>query len=184
MKPWDIVRGENGESGNALIELAIIAPMFILFVVGIIDLGRILMFHLGMTQLAYECVRIGERAPGIIFFTNCQCIYATDGSTEWIDETTCDDKDIDWEADPDYTDNAPPVQICTLLNKLYGPLRAAGDLPAALGTFNVQIDYPYPDSGNPHWKCVVKANFNGFFTNHIFGSVSVGASAVGPQIQD
>lgn len=50
-------RADN--QGVALVECAIILPLIVLLIIGVYDIGRVLVTYLSLTQIAYEGVRIG-----------------------------------------------------------------------------------------------------------------------------
>lgn len=55
---------KNGERGAAAMELAMLLPIFILFIVGIMDFGHAWYIHHTITNASREAARFGIRYPG------------------------------------------------------------------------------------------------------------------------
>lgn len=56
---YDICERQRADQGVALVECAIITPLIFLLIIGVYDIGRVLVNYLDLTQIAYEGVRIG-----------------------------------------------------------------------------------------------------------------------------
>ncbi|MCL6517836.1 pilus assembly protein [Alicyclobacillus sp.] len=52
-----MARGRDGESAQAMLEFALIVPLFALFLLGIVDFGRILAAQLALNHAARDAVR-------------------------------------------------------------------------------------------------------------------------------
>lgn len=55
--------GNSGERGANLVEMALMAPLLILLVVGVIDLGRAFFSYIAITNSAREGARYGVKLP-------------------------------------------------------------------------------------------------------------------------
>lgn len=64
VEAYSFIRAKS-EKGVALIELAIVLPLFLLIVVGVYEVGRALNQYLVLTQIAYEGVRAGSQLTQI-----------------------------------------------------------------------------------------------------------------------
>ncbi len=88
-----ISKSDNNERAIAFIELALVIPLYLILIVGVVDLGRALITYLNLVQVAYE----GVRLAGTVYKLEGNNVAAPGGGQV----TPADWKDLFDPASPD-----------------------------------------------------------------------------------
>lgn len=76
-------RARHSIAGVALIEAALTIPLILLFIGGIVDLGRLVVRYVAASRFAYEGARFTSQLPGVIdSASEANCATYTSNSTQ------------------------------------------------------------------------------------------------------
>jgi hypothetical protein len=88
---------KNSENAQGMVEFALILPLLLLLVLGIIEMGRVMFYYISVTSSAREAARYGAAAgsstSGVPFYQDCDGIRAAAlriGTFAGVDATAAD----------------------------------------------------------------------------------------------
>jgi hypothetical protein len=159
-------RAEAGERGVAMLELAVVAPFYLVLLISVFDVARMLHHHMVFTEIAQEGARLLSGIP-----------YIEPGVFRWEENTN---KYMCVATATDCT-NAMLAHIDDGLKHIVNGLYRYHQPGLSLMPGTIRITSEFNNSGDPDWVRVrIRGFYRGFF--NLFDNLRIDTQARGPYV--